>query len=283
MLSTLLALGCTPEQQPNAHPRPTSPSRPELEFTAAGVAVEVSRTIRLDPGQFIDGNWAGAALRGTTVEANGVAAADGEVLALHIGWNPLTVRRRGCLPTTVPVRADPGVDFVVVPFPICDHPLDVRALPDGTLLDRREFTLGQLRELQSLGLLPNVAAASDADDVPARWITRDEAQAACGFFGGGLMSRAQWTAGGGTGLAHLSAEGPAGAGVVSHAPSIGPLGHLDLDGNVAEWAFPESDRGGFVVGGSWLRAGTAWAVPTTARADEIGFRCAYAPGERLPR
>lgn len=283
----------------NADVGPAQPAV-EIEYAAAGTPVRVRRTIRLDLGQFVEGEWVSGGPTEAEASVSGERVRDGGALHLHIGWNPVTVTEPGCTPVIVPVLAEPAVDFVTIPFLGCPRSLDAPAIPGGVRVDRREFSIARLNELRSLGLFATIPATTEPDDAPQRWLTAAEASDVCGFFGGRLMSQEEWLLGNGSpparpvgGGAH-GQEGPLGTETVGRTFSRGPAGHEDLVGNVAEWtsAAQTSDTGPIegsmqteggagdsvaVVGGSWLRPGTHWPVPANARSDEIGFRCAYSP------
>lgn len=295
---------------------PTHEPNVSAEYAAAGVPVVVRRIIRLDPGKFVDGEWEGVASSGAVATLANETAGDGESLSLHIGWNAVTVQQQGCTPVVVPVRAEPAVDFVAVSFLGCNWPLDAPALPDGTLLDRSEFSIGRMAELRSLELFTDVPSTDDATDLPQRWITQREATDVCGFFGGRLMRRDEWLlatgaspkaerVGQNAGRTPVGAEpsfpqpeGPTGVESTQRVSSLGPYAHEDLHGNIAEWtgetpqtaetrqtadypaigsASTATSARAVAVGGSWLRPGGEWQVPAEARSDEIGFRCAYPP------
>jgi len=258
-----------PPEAPEAHA--------EAELAAAGLPVLVSRRVALDPGAFSDGTWVSAEEAALRVSGPGGADMEGGSLVLAVGWNQVVVTR-ACGAVTVPVRADPGDGLVSVPYPACGGPRDAPPIPgDDARLDRRESTAADLRDLQSLGFLPNLPATDDVDDAPARWLTRDEAEAACAFAGGRLPSLAEFR------LARSGAvASPTGRvatlGDLDRRPTLGTAGHEDLGGNVAEWLLADPAAGtaaGRVGGSSFLRPDESWAVPAAARSDEIGFRCAF--------
>jgi len=269
----LWSWACAPEMPPEA-----PEAHAAAEHAAAGMPVLVSRRVALDPGRFSDGTWVSTEEAALRVSGPGGADMEGEHLVLAIGWNQVVVTR-ACGPVTVPVRADPGDGLVSVPFPACGAPLDAPAIPgDDTSLDRRERTAADLRGLQSLGFFPSLPATEDLDDAPARWLTRDEAEAACAFLGGRLPSLAEFR------LARSGAvASPTGRvatlGDLDRRPTVGTAGHEDLGGNVAEWLLADPAGGpgaaGLVGGGSFLRPDESWVLPATARSDEIGFRCAF--------
>jgi hypothetical protein len=252
----------------------------DLEMAAAGYAVPVRRRVVLDRGVFLDGVW--VSLPQQPVRVYGYAGAeveDGGEADVGIGWNTFSLARE-CGEVAVPFWAGPHDPQVSLPYPDCSIRPDAPELPSGERLDRRERAVAELREVQTLGLLPDVPVPEGPEDDPARWLTLAEAQLFCGFYGGRVPTADEWRAAGGTGADHRRRDGPVGVATLDRSPSIGPFGHEDLDGNVAEWvaegAAPETEaRTHGVVGGSWLRAGEARAVPATARSDEIGFRCAY--------
>lgn len=142
-------------------------------------------------------------------------------------------------------------------------------------------------------------------------IRRDEAARFCAWAGGALPSgdqlafasagaasrRYPW---GDTGAvcrraAWGLADGPCGRGGLgpelagSHPDGASPNGILDLAGNVAEWTSTAGNPAGptaEVRGGSWadgeaaaLRSWYRREIASETRSAEVGFRCAYAPGE----
>jgi hypothetical protein len=262
----------------------TSSLLPDPELAAAGLPVHVTRKIELDPGIFVDGQWVGANAETVQVRVLYGAEVSGSRGELTIGWNTLVVRR-ACGPVRVPVRVDPHLLSVSVPYLACTAVPDAPVLPgSATRLDRRERTVREVGEMKSLGLLPSVPLFESPDDDPARWITLTEAREFCAFHGGRLPTRPEWEAAGGAGMDRTDPRGPVGIGALDRHPAVGPAGHEDLDGNVAEWVDGDPmprliDGGAVVVGGSWLRSGRAWTVPASARSEEIGFRCAYDAGQ----
>lgn len=271
---TLLLLACT-----GSGPAEVAPAtgHEALELAAAGMPVLVRRRLELDPGSFVDGAWVGAPEVALRVVGPGGALSDGS-LELGIGANEVTVER-GCGPVVVGVRADPGVEVVSVPYPTCAVVADAPVVPGSPVsLDRRERPVSDVLALQSIGLLRDVPLAPGTDDLPARWLTRAEAEAACAFFGGRLPGLREVNAARGEASPWASAE-LVGALALDRAPTRGPAGHEDLGGNVAEWLLADPADGpggeGTVAGPSFLRGAPTWAVPSTARSDEIGFRCAY--------
>lgn len=307
-----LLVGCMAANEPvvtsevqNAAEPPPPDTNLDAEYAAAGVPLIVRRIIRLDPGQFVDGDWESLANTGAVASVRGEHAGEGGTLPLAIGWNVIAVDQAGCTPVIVPVRAEPGVELVSVPFLGCNRGRDALPLPDGTLLDRREFSIARMTELRALALFPDVPITAEAPDLPQRWLTWTEANDVCGFYGGRLMHQAEWQIASGVAASANPARvqktvhstGPSGVESADRAFSLGPNAHEDLVGNVAEWTSeirqtdahdpagsvrPTTDRLAVAVGGSWLRRDTVWQVPANARSDEIGFRCAY-PAESAVR
>jgi formylglycine-generating enzyme required for sulfatase activity len=139
--------------------------------------------------------------------------------------------------------------------------------------------------------------------LPATRLSPEQAEAFCTWKQGRLPSQLEWlwaAAGsaarrypwGQTGLvcrraAYGLVEGPCAEGsrtpelAGSRPPGASPEGLLDLTGNVAEWV--RAQRGYAAMGGSFRSrvAGQlkSWAAePASRPRDDIGFRCAYAPG-----
>ena len=146
---------------------------------------------------------------------------------------------------------------------------------------------------------------------PVVGVTLEQAERFCEHAGGALPTKAQWafaaagTEGrrypwGDTGAvcrraAFGLAAGPCGEGdgtgpdlAGAHPDGATPAGVQDLAGNVAEWTAPltEGKNAGksAVRGGSWrdmtatdLRTWNERLMTPDERADDVGFRCVYAP------
>ncbi len=273
----LWSWACAPEAPPlAAEETVVAPPRSGIDIAELDALGDhmVRRRLVLDPGRFVDGAWVGEPEAVLSIRSAWTPSVDpAEPALLRIGWNDLVVTR-GCGTVVVPVRVDPLTEVVSVPYLACGDKPDV--LPVGVArLDRRERTYADLRALQALDFLPEVPRVDESDDAPARWITRSEAASACAFFGGRLPTLAEFR------LARAGAVAtPTGRvatlGDLDRRPTLGTAGHEDLGGNVAEWLAPESGGAAARAGGaSFLRMEESWALPETARSDEIGFRCAF--------
>ncbi len=272
----LWSWACAPEMPPPAAEAPEVTVQPGVDIAELDAMVDhmVRRRLVLDPGRFVDGAWVGETEPALAIRSQWETSVDPrEPALLRIGWNELAVTR-ACGTVLVPVRADPLTEVVSVPYLGCGVAPDV--LPAGDArLDRRERTYADVRALQALDFLPDVPRVDEPDDAPARWITRAEAASACAFLGGRLPTLLEFR------LARSGAVAtPAGRvatlGDLDRRPTLGTAGHEDLGGNVAEWLAPEGEGApGRVGGASFLRLEESWAVPETARSDEIGFRCAF--------
>jgi hypothetical protein len=214
-----------------------------------------------DAGAFVDDVWVSTPEAPVAMRtADGRVAEDG-VVVLGPGVVHIQVER---VCGVVTVRVDVAGDVVSLPYPSCGGPA-------STGLDRQERTRADLLRLQSVGILTELVVPEGPDDAPAAWLTRDEAEVVCGFWGGRLPTVDAWRSTAGANAGVLS-DGPSARGDLDRAPSVGAGGHEDLWGNVAEWL---AGRGswGEAAGGSWLRRGEVWRVPAEARSEEIGFRC----------
>lgn len=239
----------------------------------------------LDRGHFEGDDWVSDPVGADRLlePAVRLAASEGTLARgrarLPFGEGVARVHREGCAPASVPYRVG-AENTVLLPYPGCAPPDAPEA--GGTRLGRAEVTAAEVHRVQALGLLPAVPAPEPgAEDGPARWVTQAEAATWCAWWGGRLPTAAELAAAGPvTGEPVLDpardrlGDGPLAVDErrrAGWAPPVGPAGHLDLVGNVAEWT-----AGGDVAGGSWVdRDASPRRVPPTARTDTIGFRCAW--------
>ncbi len=178
-------------------------------------------------------------------------------------------------------------------------------------IDSIEITEGDYASCVAAGHCPEVPSSGEPGRARAG-ITRSDAEAYCAFRGGRLPTSDEWTfaaAGprarrypwGDTGAVCRRAvwglsDGPCGFGHAGpelagfHPEGATPEGVQDMAGNVGEWvASPPDEPEGVVRGGSFsaqlatdLRTWKTVRWPASARAPEVGARCAYDLREALP-
>ena len=130
------------------------------------------------------------------------------------------------------------------------------------------------------------------DDYPVTGVSWYEASAYADFVGKNLPTIYHWDRAAFTfaspeivPLSNLNGKSPV---PVGSSQSMNRFGIHDLAGNVREWCFNESDRGGrFIQGGGWndpaYAFNNAFAQPTFDRSETNGFRCIKYLGKEKSR
>jgi hypothetical protein len=275
-----LAACAAPPEAPDVAPAPEGPESGVLEVRFA-----------LEPGRITEDGWIGGA------DATGDRLVDPP--AAPIGGGAWTARlpagagvarvARPCSEVRVPYVVTAAVPVVSLPYPACDDAPDALPVPGRrVLLDRDERGWTEVVTLTALGVLDGVPAPlPGAEAGPAAFVTLDDARAACAWRGGRLPTEEEWRA------ARVGADPRTAIGGELRARARGPLdaaaraqlgigehasasGHRSLDGNVEEWL-----ADGRVAGGSFAslpdELGAARPMPAEARAETIGYRCAFDP------
>jgi len=125
------------------------------------------------------------------------------------------------------------------------------------------------------------------DEHPVGGVSWYEAEAYCRWVGKRLPTIHHWnTAAGFSGSAHvisfsnLESEGTM---PVGSSRGVGTYGHVDMAGNVREWALNPIEGNRYILGGGWSDAGYMFQLPDAAspmdRSPRNGLRCARFPDE----
>lgn len=184
-----LALGCVSGATPDA------PQEPAAEAASGvGRVTEVPtragrRTVELvlDPGRMDAGQWISTGPADALVEPSAAQSGARAVANVDPGAH-VAVVRRACGEVRVPYAVGPDTSVVSLPYPVCGE-----AAPVGA------WTPDDADVLRGLDLFPDWPASVGARAV---WVTRAEAEAACGWYGrtltpGPVEGGAVWGADGG--------------------------------------------------------------------------------------
>lgn len=163
-----------------ASPLPSPDDRDlALLLAAAGAPTEREVELVLDRGELDDdGAWISGDVGQDRLHEPALAPVGGRVkLALPVGGNVVTVLRSGCGDSRVPLRVGP-LPSQSLPYPGCGAGWTVEGFAsEAALRHFRSLVVGVPGDDGALGVGP---------EEPARWLDHAEAEALCGWLGGGL-------------------------------------------------------------------------------------------------